>query len=195
MKKSKIEYDNQEHEIWKAVKGYDKSYMVSTLGRVKSLERYVMRKGGGSIKVRERVLKERYAPNGYASVILYKNGTPKKYSIHRLVAIAFIDNPKNKPYVNHKDGNKVNNCVSNIEWCTQYENMRHASKNGLLSAPSGRRHYKNKKVLQINPNGEIINEYYSVKNASDETGINEGNISNCARGVVNSAGGYTWKYL
>lgn len=105
-------------EIWKEIKGYEEKYLVSNLGRVKSLER----KDRMGRKVKERIIIPRVHSSGYLRVGLCR----KDFYIHRLVAETFINNPENKQYVNHKDGDKTNNNVCNLEWSTPSENMLHA---------------------------------------------------------------------
>lgn len=106
-------------ENWKAIPGYKGLYMISSYGKV--------------ISHRGRIIKLRVAVNGYMRVWLYKNSDKsyKPFTVHRLVAECFIGNPDSKPWVNHKDGDKQNNKVSNLEWCTQSENMKHAFNEGL----------------------------------------------------------------
>lgn len=108
-------------ELFKYISGYEGLYQISNLGNVRSFK--AVSKGGN--------LKPVYR-KGYATVILRKNGVSKVHSIHRLIAEAFIPNPDNLPYINHIDGNKSNNDISNLEWCTQLENMRHAFNTGLI---------------------------------------------------------------
>ena len=108
------------HEIWRDVVGYEGLYNVSDFGRVKSFH-------NGKIIIRKPAFS-----NGYLKVSLCKDGSIRTHKIHTLVAKAFIPNPENKPSVNHIDGNKTNNCVENLEWSTQTENMQHASQIGLL---------------------------------------------------------------
>lgn len=117
-------------EVWKDIVGYEGLYQVSNLGRVKSLKR---NKANNYGKVPERVLKQQInkKSGGYSQASLCKEGKYKVFFIHRLVARAFIHNPDNKPVVNHKDGNKHNNCVGNLEWCTQKENVLHSFVTGL----------------------------------------------------------------
>lgn len=114
----------KEPEIWKAIEGFEGLYEVSNLGRVKSTHRA------------SKILKYGFSGgrgiNRYPTVNLRKYGHAKNGLIHRLVAIAFLDNPKNKREVNHKDGNKLNNHVDNLEWCTRKENCAHSSQSGLL---------------------------------------------------------------
>lgn len=123
---------SEEKEIWKDIKGYEGLYQVSNLGRIKSLQRYRISKSGTNQNVNEKILKQSCGKtNKYLNVTLAKNKKNKTFQIHRLAALNFIPNPNNYPQVNHKDGNKQNNCVDNLEWCTCKENINHAWKNGL----------------------------------------------------------------
>ena len=116
---------------WKDVVGYEGLYKVSDTGKVRSLERYRDNKNGNQVLIKGRLLKQ--AENlGYKYVSLSKNGEQKSFRVHRLVAIAFLENKLNKPNVNHKDCNKSNNNVNNLEWCTQKENVWHAFRNGKM---------------------------------------------------------------
>jgi hypothetical protein len=114
-------------ENWKDVQGYEGLYQVSNLGRVKSLSHvnYL-----GRLR-QECILGNRLSDRGYHTAVLYNNGKSKSFRVHRLVANAFIENPNNKPHVNHIDGVKSNNLVSNLEWVTISENQKHAFKTGL----------------------------------------------------------------
>lgn len=116
-------------EIWKPVKNYEKYYEVSNLGRIKSLARNVFWKNrGGNIISRqdsEKIISPDILQTGYVRVRLRVCGNVKAYAVHRLVAEHFIDNPYGKPCVNHKDGNRINNKVDNLEWCTYSENNLH----------------------------------------------------------------------
>lgn len=120
-------------EIWKDVKGYEGIYKVSNLGRVKSLDRVLIRKDGKKYTAKGKNLKPHPDKDGYQIVRLKKPGC-KAYTIpiHRLVGLGFIDNPKNKPYINHKSGIKHQNDVENLEWCTPSENTKHAIENGFI---------------------------------------------------------------
>lgn len=123
---------NTMQEIWKDVKGYEGFYQVSNLGRVKSL-------GGkiGTCKRKEKLRSISFTKDGYAKVRLLRNGEDKTMRVHRLVAEAFIPNPDNKGTVNHKDGNKQNNIVTNLEWVDRSEQMHHAYGLGLKTSRSG----------------------------------------------------------
>lgn len=110
-------------EEWKSIPGYECLYEISSYGRVKSLERYRYNNGEKQL-LKERILKP-HNTKGYFTVCLYKNKTHKLYLIHRLVAQAFIPNPDNLPQVNHKDEDKTNNRVNNLEWCTAKYNMNY----------------------------------------------------------------------
>lgn len=105
-------------EIWKDIEGYEGWYQVSNLGRVRSVERYVNYKKTGLSFRKSRILKLKSDYYGYRSVNLSVNCKVKTYKVHRLVAQAFIPNPNNLPCINHKDENKSNNFVSNLEWCS-----------------------------------------------------------------------------
>ena len=164
-------------EIWRDIKNYEGIYEVSNLGRIKSISR------NGTIK-ENRILK----PNkvmGYSQVGLQKYGTRKYKKIHRLVAEAFIPNPENKKEVNHKDGNKANNCVDNLEWVTTSENQLHSYyelKNNIKS------------VIQLSLNNEIIKEWESIAKAEQELKISNADICKCCKGKRKTAGGYKWRY-
>lgn len=135
-------------EIWKDIQGFENKYQVSNIGRVKSLSYF---NNLGKFK-KSIILKKRLTDRGYNTAVIYNDGKQKTFKVHRLVAIEFIPNPQNKPFVNHIDGNKENNIVSNLEWCTHSENIKHAFKIGLKSFD------KNKKR---DIKGKFIRENYA----------------------------------
>lgn len=179
-------------EIWKPVPGYEGSYEVSNLGRVRSVSRYTPTWSGKVFK-KGTIKKQKEDKDGYFKVWLSKNSKKKPFFVHRLVATAFLDNPDNLPVVNHKDGNKKNNTVENLEWCTLSENTKHAFKIGLIK-PSCRG--TNKKVAKIDPaTNEIISVYKSMSEAARENGITVQMISYCANGKNKTGKGFKWAFV
>lgn len=150
-------------EIWKPVKDYEDYYEISTLGRLKSFKReYWSGVNFSSKKIQEEFITYGTTHNqGYKVYGLNKNGLYKGVKIHRLVAQAFIPNPDNLPQVNHKDGNKANNKVDNLEWCTPLYNMRHSFETGL-NIPS---------FKKISTNGD--NSYTKIINSNIVRNIRE----------------------
>lgn len=119
-------------EIWKDIKGYEKLYQVSNLGRIRSLDRIILQYNGyddGERLYKGKILKPCIKPNGYSQVGLWKDKKVKWFIIHRLVAETFIPNPENKPQVNHKDENKQNNNIKNLEWCSCSYNINYGTRN------------------------------------------------------------------
>ena len=159
-------------EIWKDIEGYEGLYQVSSLG---------------SIRNKKMNLKQSYDRNKYRVITLCKNGIQKKYRVNRIVAIAFIPNNYNKAQVNHIDGNKENNCVNNLEWVTNKENMDHALKTGLIS-------HSSKKITQLNDEGLEINRYNSIYEAAALTRIAQPNITRACKSK-SKAGGYVWRCI
>ena len=107
-------------EEWRDIRSYEGLYQVSNLGNVKSFNNRIKNKN-------PMILKQTIdRKNGYLTVSLSKNGKKKIHRVHKLVASIFIDNPNNYPVINHKDGNKLNNCVDNLEWCTYKQNIIHS---------------------------------------------------------------------
>lgn len=135
-------------EMFVDILGYEGYYQISNYGNVRSLDRVIKEKTGKTQTIKGRVLKQRTNPGGYYYVELSKNGTKATFAIHQLVAQAFLDNPKNKPTVNHINGNKLNNSLPNLEWATYSENLEHAYKTGLrravISSEVGSKNYKRK---------------------------------------------------
>ena len=125
-----------QEEIWRDINSYEGLYQVSNLGNVKRVKAIITDVAQGSIRQREfssRVLKQSVAGCGYLSVKLSKDGKVHRFNVHKLVAQAFIPNPDNLPEINHKDENKLNNCVDNLEWCTSMYNANYGNRNNLIS--------------------------------------------------------------
>lgn len=164
-------------EYWKPVVGYEGHYQVSNFGRVKSI------KFG-----KERILKQHInIKGGYYYVCLLKNGKHKNYYVHRLVAQAFLPNPYKLPQVNHKDENKTNNNVDNLEWCTNEYNHNYGTINERISQS------QSKPVLQYDLNGNLIKEWKSI-NECGRNGFNQGDICKCCNGKRKTAKGFIWVY-
>lgn len=184
-------------EVWKDIEGYDGKYKVSNMGNVLT--------NNYKNKKITKILKPSDNGRGYLGVSLYKNGKIHSKTIHKIVAEAFIDNPYNLPQVNHKDGDKNNNTVDNLEWCTAKENIRHAWKNGLVKITEERRQRSIKqlekytKTIAVEINQYTLDEKYiktwkSIKEASETLKIPAGNICNCCKRKLKQAGGYIWAY-
>lgn len=159
-----------EQEVWKQVVGYEGYYEVSDHGRVRSVDRTVKCRGIGMRSLESKMRPAQKRANGYLFVSLCKNGTHKMLSIHRLVAEAFIPNPDNLPYVNHKDETKTNNNVDNLEWCT-------ASYNATYGTSKLRASDKRAKPVAIIMYGREIARFRCARDAEHLTGINHCNIS------------------
>lgn len=166
-----------EKEVWKDIEEFEGLYQVSNLGRVKSLKRTRVPK--------EYMLKRVKNKKGYLQVTLSKNGKLYPKLLHRLIATAFINN-KGFNIVNHIDGNKLNNDLKNLEWCTISDNIRHAYEIGLMS--------NSKKIEQYTIDGFFLKEWRSSNYASKTLKISQGNINSCLLGKRKTAGGYIWKY-
>ena len=164
-------------ENWKEIAGYEELYEVSDLGRVKSL--------GNNKSGKEKILKLQKDKYGYFQVGLYKDGKAKKSKVHRLVAEAFIPNPNNLETVNHKDEDKTNNAVCNLEWMSRGDNVAYS-----------RPQLAKRRVQMLDKKtGELLATFPSTREAERVTGINQGSISHCCNGKLKSAGGYKWRYI
>lgn len=185
-------------EVWKPVVGYEGLYEVSNLGRVKSLERIDkmnrLRKG---VILAPIIRKDRYK-----KVALSNNGVAKKVYIHRIMMEAFVPNPNNYPYINHKDENPSNNFIfintdgtvdpqkSNLEWCTPEYNNNY----GTIKERVSKKHSKT--VVQKSLSGEFVRKYESLQEAAKTVGVTAGRISACClnRQRAKTAGGFIWEY-
>ena len=168
------------NEIWRDIVGYEGLYQISNLGNVKSLN---YRRTG-----KERILNPGNNGSEYLFVILCKNGKRKNFTIHRLVANAFLENSDDKSDVNHKDEDKTNNCVDNLEWMSRKENINFGTHN-QRSAKS-----RSKSVIQYSLDGKFIKEWPSIIQIERDLGFSKGNISQCCNGKRKSAYGYVWKF-
>lgn len=176
-------------EEWRDIQGYEGLYQVSDWGNVKSVERYV-RNGNGFRKVRERILKTFLAGDEkeYHYVKLYKNNDRKPFTIHELVAMAFIPNPYNKPEIDHIDTNKKNNNVENLRWVTHSENMNNPITIEKLECNSNSKH-----VYQYDLEGNLIGVYVSLHEA-ERHGYGRKEITNCCNGKQKKHKGSQWSF-
>lgn len=175
-------------EEWKDIKGYEGLYQVSNLGRVRGLDRIVNGKGNKPHFKKGRILAQRVRSKKYQylSVNLSKDDKLITYALHRLVAIAFIPNPENKPQVNHIDENRLNNCVDNLEWVTNYENMHHNSLIQNINKPA------KKAVVAYDKDGNIVMEFESIAEVKKH-GFSASAVSQNISGKIKTSGGYVWK--
>jgi hypothetical protein len=170
----KNKYESLENEIWKEIVIpniiiNDKKYFISNLGRFKNSKCVIM----DNYKIND---------NGYIRVFIFN----KTYLLHRLIAFMFLENPENKEQVNHKDGNKLNNKIDNLEWVTNKENQVHKFQSGLGNNFT-------RKIGQYDLENNIIKEFSSIKEAMDELKIKT--IKEVLYGKKKTAGGFIWKYL
>ncbi len=168
-------------------------YEVSNYGRVRSKDKLIIANKYGGTRIRKAKDKI-FCDNGkgYKFLFLYHENIKHRLYVHRLVAIAFLDNPYNKPTVNHKDGNKSNNTVENLEWATYKENNAHAVETGLNILTGG-----SLPVIQKTKQGEVIAEYKSSSEAARITGICRSSIQGCCkphRKGQKTAGGFIWVF-
>ena len=173
-------------ETWKDIVGYEEKYQVSNIGRVRN-------------RTTKKMLNKRIGTSGYYKVNLYSNKQVKTIEVHRLVAETFIEKSENKNEVNHIDGNKLNNNITNLEWVTHKENIEHAWKTKLFEPvrEASKRYGKNnpnaKKVYQMK-NNIIIGVFDTIKEAAIKTNTNKTNIGKCCHDKRNTANGFKWRF-
>lgn len=180
---------------WRAIPGYEGLYEVSDFGSVRSLFRY------------KKQLKPSKQSNGYLSVDLFKEKRRKHCLIHRLVAMAFIPNPENLPQINHKDENRTNNTVENLEWCSAKYNMNYGvggkTRHSKIDyskpcfAENARKNgaKRSKPVLQLSIDGTPLKRYCSAREAHRQTGLHQSHILDCCNGKQRkTVGGFMWRF-
>ena len=176
-------------EIWKDIAGYEGLYQVSNLGRVKSLSR----RDRLNRVIQEKILKPRSNKDGYLIVDLYKEGKRKTYKVHRLVAQAFIPNPDNKSQVNHRDEDKTNNKVENLEWMTCKENINYGTHNERMAKSQTNDKKRSKPIYGINVKTNEKIEFPSTAEAG-RSGFYQSGIVYCLKGKRKTHKGYKWYY-
>lgn len=173
-------------EVWKDIPSYEGYYQVSNLGRIKRLPRH---KPTDKRKTHNNIRKPRLAENGYFRINLSKDNSVKWFGIHRLVALAFIPNPDKLPVINHKDENKQNNRVDNLEWCDRVYNIQYGSRTERMAKTRG------KAVAQITKDGELVATYYSIGEAGRQTGLDHRVICRVCNGKAKLYHGFRWEFL
>ena len=173
------------NEEWRDVVGYEGRYQVSSMGRVKSLERA----DSWGRTVKERILKPSTDHYGYLMVNLCAGGKRKMFFVHRLVCQVFHDNPDNKSDVNHINENKTDNRACNLEWSTRKENCNHGTRNVRMAIA------KSRPIAQYTLNGKLLKVWPSATEAQRQAGFGQGNVSEVANGNRKTAYGFTWEYV
>ena len=173
-------------EIWKDIKGFEKFYQVSNLGRVKGLDRIVINKLGRKIKRKGQIMKQILDIHVYPVVHLRKEGISKFFKVHRLVAIAFISNPNNLPMINHIDENPFNSNVNNLEWCDYTYNNNYGTRNLKLSIS------KSNPLYQYSLDGKFLRKFDRIIEIS-KLGFNIYGVLHCCEGYSKTSQGYIWK--
>ena len=164
-------------EQWKNIEGYEGLYQISNCGRVKSF-----------YNGKELIMKLGTNEKGYSRVSLWKNHKKKDYKVHRLVAEAFLDNPDNLTEINHKDEDKSNNNVDNLEWCSHQYNINFGT------AIQRRVNKISKTTYQYTLDGKLIREWKSTSEIEQQLGYCRGHIGKCCNGKLKTAYGYVWTY-
>ena len=179
---SEINADKEQPlEIWKPVVGFEGRYEVSNLGNIRSLN-YHRKKG------LTKILSQFPDKGGYMRVRFCEHGRMFTAKVHRVVAESFLPNPEGKREVNHIDGNTKNNALSNLEWVTPSENMRHAYQRGAVKLP------RVFPVEQIDLAGNVVREWSSARQAGLELGFDPSVITKCCKGKLNKTHGFMWRY-
>lgn len=185
-----IQDSGARREMWRPVPGYEGLYEVSNNGRVRSLYRKT------KIKSSDGVLRPRTDSHGYYRVNLYKNKKAKSMLVSRIVALAFIPNPENLPYVGHDNDNKKDNRVENLYWTNASENLMH---NGLHMKIARKRDIEkvrralSKPIMGVSKSGDVV--YYPSMQAAQKDGFDGGKISMCVNNKRKSHGGYEWRLV
>ena len=170
-----------EGEIWKSISWCNGDYFISNFGRIKST------KNGG-----EKILRQHKNRNGYiSSMFSFGRGKLIRRMTHRIVAIEFLG--KSNLYVNHKDGNKENNILINLEFVTKSQNTKHAHSTGLIKQKSGADSKLSKGIFMYKMDGTFIREYKSLTLVKLD-GLSRDGASLCARGVYRHSGGFVWSF-
>lgn len=182
------------NEEWRDIEGYEGYYQVSSIGRVRSVDRTIISSTNKMHHLKGKMLKASFdSQKHYLLVSLHKDGISIHKNVHRLVAEAFILNTLNYPMVNHKDEDKTNNCIENLEWCTAKYNANYGTLRERMAHTNGKR------LLKFTLDDKFVKEYPSALEAAKEFDKNnwhkyETGISKCANGRFSKSYGYKWLY-
>lgn len=176
-------------EIWRDIEGYEDFYQISSIGRIRSKDRYLKTCGNGLRYAKGKIIKPVVCTNGYCEVHLRKDKKREVRLLHRVVAKAFIPNPDSLPEVNHKDENIKNNSVENLEWCTSKYNANYGNRNKKMVE-----NMKKVSINQYDKDGNFIKTWDSIIVACRELGADASSIIRVCKGKQKTAVGYIWKY-
>lgn len=181
-------------EEWRqvAVAGFECDYQVSNLGSIKSMPRYT--RGAKSYLLKTRILTGKIDRDGYRTVKLFSDNGMRIFFLHRLVALSFIDNPRSLPQVNHKDGNKLNNCASNLEWVTHQQNIQHAVRTGLNKS-QGANNKQFKGLIESTSTLTGARQIFCGKKALIESGFDHAAVYSVINGRTKTHKGFHFKRL
>jgi len=190
------------NEEWRDIIGYEGYYQVSDLGRIRSIDRTFVKSDGKISRYQGMIRQQAKSWNAeYLSVGLSIMGKNKFFMVHRLVAIAFIPNPENKPEVNHLYGDKTDNRALHLEWATKSENANHAVRTGLSIPPKsnlgkfGSLSHRKRAINVFTLNREFIRSFTNIREGSIAFNIKETTISNNLNGRSKRAGNFIWEYI
>lgn len=187
LKERDFSFDCMEEIIWKPIKGYEDYYEVSNVGMVRGKPRSVFNPGSGAyINLYQGYLRPSFDKDCYLDVTLTINGVSSTQRIHRLVAIAFLDNPNDLPIVGHQNGVRWDNRVENLKWCTQSENI-------LDSFLYGRKKVSGRPVNQLTLEGQFVKRFETIRQV-EQDGFCSKKVNAVVVGKRNMAGGYKWEY-
>lgn len=181
-------------EVWKDIKDYEGLYQVSNTGLVRSLDRVVKLTDCKEQHRRGVLLKQRENNKGYKIVHLSKNGTSKNKFVHVLVLESFIERPEGMTQINHKDENKCNNNLNNLEYCNAAYNVNYGLCNYHKSKATINDLKKSKPVIQLKKDGTFVDEFPSLHEAERALGFQHGHIRDACNGKLHTAYGYKWMW-
>lgn len=172
-------------EAWLPIPGYEGYYEASNLGRIRSVDRYTESRWGTPTFHKSQLMKCRVVSNGYQHVMLTKDGQKREPLVHRIIAEIFLPNPEGKPQVNHKDGDKSNNQVSNLEWCTESQNQLHSRRvlNNVCGLP--------RRKVECLDTGEI---FETAHHAARAYGLHPAGVYQVCEGRGHQTRGMHFKY-